>query len=175
MMAGKSDELNANIIRREKYGRQRCEIFRPLASKREEDDRNESRTGRTAPCSFFETLDILSEMIDPTLNTVGIDEIHFIQKPLELVRFVLVLLNRGQDVLLAGLDTDFMGRPFPATSAVMNLDAIEIHRLYAWCTVCGFEARWSQLMGRPPADGSSIHTGYEYEPRCTECFEPRKM
>ncbi len=175
MTAGKSDALISDFNRREKYGHQRGTIFRPFASKRDDHDRHESRDGESCSCTFFESLDYLRTLVNPTDNVVGIDEIHFLDDPMALVRFVEMLQGRGQDVLLGGVDTNFLGVAFPTVSAVMNLDNIRVHRLHAWCTVCGFEARWSQLMGEPPIDGGTIQTGYNYEARCTEHFEPRQM
>lgn len=175
MTAGKSDEFIANFNRRKKYGLQRGTIFRPLKSKRDDHNRHESRDGESCPCTFFTDLEHLRALVNATDNVIGIDEIHFLDDPMALVHFVDELQRRGQDVLLGGCDTDFMGKAFATVSAVMNLDNVRVHRLHAWCTVCGFEARWSQLMGEPPVDGGTIQTGYNYEARCTEHFEPRQM
>lgn len=175
MTAGKSDALIADFNRREKYGKQCGTIFRPLASKRDEHNRHESRDGESCACTFFEDLVHLRTLVNHTDNVVGIDEIHFLEDYMAFIRFVEELQRHGQDVLLGGCDTDFMGGAFPTVSAAMNLDNVLVHRPHAWCTVCGFEARWSQLMGDPPTDGSKIQKGYDYEARCTEHFTPRKM
>ncbi len=175
MTAGKSDALISDFNRRMKYGKQRGTIFRPRASKRDGHDHHESRDGQSCLCTFFDDLRHLQTLVDPTDNVVGIDEIHFLDDPMALVRFIETLQALGQDVLLGGVDTNFLGVAFPTVSAVMNLDNARVHRLHAWCTACGFEARWSQLMGEPPTSGSPIHTGYDYEARCTEHFEPRRM
>ncbi len=175
MTAGKSDALISDFKRRLKHGRQRGTIFRPRASKRDDHDRHVSRTGATASCSFFGSLEELGDRVIPADNVIGIDEIHFLADPMAFVRFVAKLQEHGQDVLLGGCDTDFMGHAFPTVSAAMNLDNVRVHRSHAWCTECGFEARWSQLMGDPPVDGTAIQTGYNYEARCTEHFTPRTM
>lgn len=175
MTAGKSDALISDFNRRLKYGRQCGSIFRPVVSKRDDHDRHESRNGESCLCTFFESLEHLRTLVNTDENVIGIDEIHFLDDPMALVRFIESIQARGQDVLLGGVDTNFLGEAFPTVSAVMNLDNIHVHRLHAWCTVCGFEARWSQLMGEPPIDGSIIQTGYDYEARCTEHFEPRQM
>lgn len=175
MTAGKSDALIGDFNRRERYGRQSGTIFRPLVSKRDDHNRHESRDGESCPCTFFTDLEHLRALVNATDNVIGIDEIHFLDDPMALVRFIETLQGRGQDVLLGGVDTNFLGIGFPTVSAVMNLDNVRVHRLHAWCTVCGFEARWSQFMGEPPVDGGTIQTGYNYEARCTEHFEPRQM
>lgn len=175
MSAGKSNALINDFNRRCRYGKQRGTIFRPLASKRDDHDRHESRDGASAPCTFFEDLEHLRTLVDHTENVVGVDEIHFLKDPMAFVRFVEEVQRRGQDALLGGCDTDFLGNAFPTVSAAMNLDNVLVHREHAWCTICGFEARWSQLMGDPPVSGSTIQTGYNYEARCTEHFTPRRM
>lgn len=177
MTAGKSDALISDLLRREKHGKQRGVIYRPIASKRDDQDEQDlhtSRDGTCAPCIFFESLVHLSDIVNQTANVVGIDEIHFLSDPMAFVRFVEELQRRGQDVLLGGVDTNFLGEAFPVVSASMNLDNVRVHRFHAWCTICGFEARWSQYMGTPPKDGGTIQVGYEYEARCTEHFTPRQ-
>jgi thymidine kinase len=91
-------------------------------------------------------------------EVIGIDEGHFFGEALVNV------------VIVAGIDYDAWGRPFPPFPQLIDR-ADEVMHTYAACRVCGGQARYSQRM--VPVDSQVMVGGAEaYEPRCARCFQP---
>jgi thymidine kinase len=76
-------------------------------------------------------------------------------------------------VIAAGLDQDFLGRPFPPMPELMAI-AEEVIKVHAVCTVCGGTASRSQ---RLVSEATTVLVGGSdsYEARCRSCFEPRDV
>jgi thymidine kinase len=85
------------------------------------------------------------------------------------------LADSGYEVIVAGLDMDFRGRPFGPMPALLA-EADEVVKLRAICARCGRDASRSQRLidGRPaPASAPTILVGAQesYEARCRHCHE----
>lgn len=102
------------------------------------------------------------------LDVVGLDEAQFFGD--ELVDVVQRLLERGTDVIAAGIDFTIRGRPFDPFPALKAL-AGEIIELHAPCDLCGRPARFSQRV-TPIREGNMVGGRNDYSPRCEACFEP---
>ncbi len=76
----------------------------------------------------------------------------------------------GKRVLIAGLDTDYLGRPFHPMPELLAV-ADEITKTLAICMQCGNPAKHTQ---RLIASEDLIVVGATgmYEARCRRCFEP---
>ena len=76
-------------------------------------------------------------------------------------------------VVLAGLDQDYLGRPFPPMNDLMCI-AEEVTKVRAVCTVCGGDASRSQ---RLVPDGGTVLVGAsdKYVARCRSCFRARDV
>src|SRR5438270_13559952 len=87
----------------------------------------------------------------------------------ELVPLVVKLADMGKRVLLAGLDTDYLGRPFHPMPELLAI-ADEITKTLAICMQCGNPAKHTQ---RLIANEDLIVVGAAgmYEARCRRCFE----
>ena len=76
---------------------------------------------------------------------------------------------RGKRVIVAGLDQDYLGRPFEPMPQLLAI-AEYITKTLAICVVCGAPAnrtyRKVQKAGRVVVGGSEI-----YEARCRRCFD----
>jgi thymidine kinase len=102
-------------------------------------------------------------------SKVYIDEVQFFQKPSfngDLVFEVQNLLENGVDVMVSGLDTDWMGNPFQ-TTAMLAAMADEVRKVTANCTVCGRPATKNY---KKTGAGASVELGASdlYEARCNE-------
>src|SRR5690606_17239675 len=99
-------------------------------------------------------------------QVVGIDEAQFFDDNLPEV--CNILANKGIRVIVAGLDMDYMGRPF---SPIPNLMAIAEHvtKVHAVCVCCGAPANYSY---RISTGNTRVLIGEKesYEPRCRNCF-----
>jgi thymidine kinase len=74
-------------------------------------------------------------------------------------------------VIVAGLDQDYLGRPFDPMPALMAA-AEEVTKTRAICVRCGSPASRTQ---RLVASNERVVVGASgvYEARCRRCFEPR--
>ena len=169
MFSGKSEEL-IRRLRRAQIARQKVQIFKPLVDDRFSDDHIVSHSDmRIASCAVRSS-DELARSVDDDTEVVGIDEGQFFD--LNLPAACNMLADRGKRVIVAGLDQDFLGRPFGPMPGLLALSD-EVTKLTAICTVCGAEAtRTQRLVGGRPAgrDDPLIVVGgladEKYEARC---------
>ncbi len=75
---------------------------------------------------------------------------------------------RGTRVIVAGLDMDYLGRPFGQMPKLLAI-ADFITKLHAICVRCGHLANISY---RKTADQEQVVLGETdvYEPRCRKCY-----
>jgi thymidine kinase len=167
MFSGKSEEL-IRRLRRAVIARKRVQVFKPAMDDRysvSEIVTHADVRMRSEPVNAAS--DILAKL-DWRTQVVGVDESNFFGP--ELVAVANQLADGGKQVIIAGLDTDFMGRPFTPMPDLLAV-AESITKTLAICMRCGAPAKHTQrLMGSDElimvgADGS-------YEARCRRCFEP---
>src|SRR6266446_4155381 len=98
----------------------------------------------------------------------GIDQAQFLG--MEMVEVAVRLGDMGKRVIIAGLDTDYLGRPFHPMPELLAI-ADEITKALAICVQCGNPAKHTQ---RLVASEDLIVVGAAgmYEARCRRCFEP---
>lgn len=99
---------------------------------------------------------------------VGIDEAQFFGGA--LVSACETLRESGIAVIVAGIDHDAWGRPFPPLPELCRR-ADEVEWFHAPCTVCGRPAPYSQRMV-PVVNNQMVGGPAEYEPRCSAHFTP---
>ncbi|MBI4444595.1 MAG: thymidine kinase [Acidobacteria bacterium] len=167
MFSGKSEEL-IRRLRRAQIAKQQVQIFKPKVDNRFSESHIVSHSElRIASQSVDSAREILSAVLSST-EVVGIDEAQFFDA--EIVRVCDRLANDGKRVIIAGLDKDFRGRPFPPMPELLAI-AEYITKTLAICMKCGRPANYSQRLVR---SGEQILVGAEgaYEPRCRHCFAP---
>jgi thymidine kinase len=99
---------------------------------------------------------------------VGIDEAQFFDPG--LAPLASELADRGLRVIVAGLDLDYLRRPFGPMPEILAL-AEYVDKMHAVCVRCGEPAQYSQRI----AGGGEqllVGDGEAYEARCRFCFEP---
>lgn len=119
------------------------------------------------------TRDILDHIQD-WIEIVFIDELHFFGD--ELYDVVVEILDRGIDVTLAGLNTDFRIEEFPVAKKLIIL-ADKAIKLRATCHICGKGSDWTAryLNGKPDSkDSETIISDkstdtIEYKTLCSNC------
>ena len=107
---------------------------------------------------------------------VGVDEGQFFDGG--LVAVARSLADAGVHVIVAALDRDFRGQPFPVSAGLIET-ADRVDLLRAVCGVCGEPATLTQRLraGVPvPLDDPVVRTGGAelYEPRCAPCWEEER-
>ena len=169
MFSGKTEEL-LRRLRRATIARQRVALFKPAIDTRYADthgaDAVVSHDASAMPSEVVSTADQIL-LLAGDADVVGVDEAQFFGP--ELVEAAETLARRGARVVVAGLDQDYLGRPFEPVPQLMAV-AEHVTKLHAVCVRCGAPANHSQ---RIVADGERVLVGEKeaYEPRCRTCFE----
>ncbi len=167
MFSGKSEEL-IRRLRRAEIARQRVQIFKPAIDRRYAQDQIVSHSDLRIRSEAVSNAAELQARVDVRAEVIGVDEGQFLGP--ELVEVATRLADMGKRVLIAGLDTDYLGRPFHPMPELLAV-ADEIMKTLAICMQCGNPAKHTQ---RLVASSDLIVVGAEgmYEARCRRCFEP---
>jgi thymidine kinase len=164
MFSGKTEEL-IRRLKRAQYAKQKIEIFKPSVDTRyhEEDVvSHNSNSIPSTPVSHSSAILLYADGVD----VVGIDEAQFFDG--ELVDVCNTLANQGIRVIIAGLDTDYLGKPFGPMPALMSV-AEYVTKVHAICVKCGSLANHSH---RTTTQKGLVVLGEtdSYEPLCRDCF-----
>ena len=108
------------------------------------------------------------DRIDWRSEVIGIDEGNFMGAG--LVEVAQRLADSGKQVIIAGLDTDYLGRPFSPMPELLCL-AESITKMLAICMRCGNPAKHTQRLVESN-DLIVVGAAGMYEARCRRCFEP---
>jgi thymidine kinase len=167
MFSGKSEELMRRL-RRARIARKRVQVFKPVIDDRYSADEIVSHGDVRMKSEVVQgALEIL-RILDWRTQVVGIDEANFMGA--ELIEVANQLADSGKQVILAGLDTDFLGRPFsPIPELLAHAEAIT--KTLAICMRCGNPAKHTQRLVESD-DLIVVGAAGLYEARCRRCFEP---
>jgi len=99
---------------------------------------------------------------------VGIDEGQFFDAELPMI--CNTLADQGRRVIVAGLDLDYLGKPFEPMPQLMAI-AEYVTKTQAVCMVCGNPASHTQRLV-PSSDRLLLGAHGTYEARCRQCFDP---
>jgi thymidine kinase len=167
MFSGKSEEL-IRRLRRAQIARQKVQIFKPSLDTRYADDHIVSHSEMRIPSCAVRTARELLERVSPDTEVVGIDEGQFFDA--ELPAICDTLAEQGKRVIVAGLDKDYLGKPFEPMPQLLAI-AEYITKTLAICMVCGNPANHTQ---RLVASEDRVLLGSQgtYEARCRRCFDP---
>lgn len=167
MFSGKSEEL-IRRLRRAEIARQRVQIFKPVIDQRYSSDHIVSHSDLRIHSDSVSTAAEVQAKLDLRTEVIGIDEAQFLGEA--VVELVVRLADMGKRIVIAGLDTDYLGRPFHPMPELLAV-ADEITKTLAICMQCGNPAKHTQ---RLIASQDLIVVGAEgmYEARCRRCFEP---
>ena len=164
MFSGKTEELIRRLKRAE-YAKLKVEIFKPLIDTRyseEEVVSHNATTIRSTPVESSGNILLLTGDVD----VVGIDEAQFFDN--NLINVCNQLANSGIRVIVAGLDMDYLGKPFGPIPALMA-EAEYVTKVHAICMKCGNLAQYSHRMAKSDKLVLLGETD-EYEPLCRVCY-----
>ena len=168
MFSGKSEEL-IRRLRRAQIARQRVQIFKPTMDTRYADTHIVSHSEMRIPSTAAASARALLEQVGADTEVVGIDEGQFFD--LELPMICNTLADQGKRVIVAGLDQDYLGKPFEPMPQLLAI-AEYITKTLAICMVCGNPANHTQRLV-PSEDRVLLGAQGTYEARCRRCFDPR--
>src|SRR5688572_12726787 len=167
MFSGKSEEL-IRRLRRARIARQRVQVFKPRIDARYSTNDIVSHGEMRMESSVVDSARQLLERIEPDTEVVGIDEGQFFDQDLPAV--CSALADRGVRVIVAGLDQDYLGKPFDPMPQLLAI-AEYITKTHAICMVCGNPANHTQRLV-PSGDRVLLGATGLYEARCRACFVP---
>lgn len=164
MFSGKTEEL-IRRLNRARIADLKVEIFKPATDTRYHDTNvvsHDKKEIRSTPVQFANDILLLASDCD----LVGIDEGQFFDK--EIVDVSVKLANRGKRVIIAGLDMDFMARPFEPMNNLMAV-AEFVTKTHAICMNCGGIASYTY---RRDNSDKKVLLGEKdiYEARCRKCY-----
>ncbi len=167
MFSGKSEEL-IRRVRRAQIARQKVQVFKPGMDTRYSEDHVVSHSDMRLPSESVTTSAQLQQLVRPATEVVGIDEGQFFDAELPMV--CNALADMGKRVIVAGLDQDYLGKPFEPMPQLLAI-AEYITKTLAICMVCGNPANHTQ---RLVASSDRVLLGAQgmYEARCRRCFDP---
>src|SRR5262245_22905776 len=167
MFSGKTEEL-IRRLRRAQIARQRVQIFKPRIDERYGPDQLISHSEMRLNSETVSSADEILEKIDWKAEVIGIDEAQFFDA--RLVQVCNRLADLGKRVVVAGLDKDYLGKPFDPMPQLMAI-AEYIEKTLAICMKCGNPANYTQRLVDIP-DRVLVGATGTYEARCRRCFEP---
>ncbi len=152
MFSGKSEEL-IRRLRRAQIARQQVQIFKPLIDNRYSENHIVSHSEMRIESQNVRNSDDLIAAVDANLPAA-----------------CNTLAGRGKRVIVAGLDQDYLGRPFEPMPQLLAI-AEYITKTLAICVVCGDPANHTQRLVAS-SDRVLVGAGGMYEARCRHCFDP---
>ena len=164
MFSGKTEEL-IRRLRRAQFAGQKVEIFKPSLDKRYSETRVVSHDDKSiisTPVDNASAILLLAGDVD----VVGIDEAQFFDD--SILEVCNALADNGVRIVIAGLDMDFMGKPFGPIPALLAV-AEYVTKVHAICMRCGNLAQYSF---RKSEDSQVVLLGEKnlYEPLCRNCY-----
>jgi thymidine kinase len=167
MFSGKSEEL-IRRLRRAQIAKQQVQIFKPILDDRFGDDQIVSHSDMRMASENVRNSDELLQRVRDETEVVGIDEAQFFDS--KLPGACNALADKGKRVIVAGLDQDYLGRPFEPMPQLLAI-AEYITKTLAICVVCGDAANHTQRLVASN-DRVLVGAGGVYEARCRRCFDP---
>jgi len=164
MFSGKTEELLRRLKRAE-FAKLNIAVFKPKIDKRYDTQKVVSHDENTTQAIAVEgAKDILK--LTNNAQVVAIDEAQFFDTG--LVDVCNTLANAGVRVIIAGLDMDFLGKPFGVIPQILAI-AEHITKVHAICVDCSAIANHSF---RKTTDKNLVQIGEkeEYKPLCRNCF-----
>ena len=167
MFSGKSEEL-IRRLRRAQIAKRKVQIFKPRIDNRYSKAHITSHSAMQIQAENVASSRELLEKVQAETEVVGIDEGQFFDP--ELPAICTLLADQGKRVIVAGLDQDYLGKPFEPMPQLLAI-AEYITKTHAICMVCGNPANHTQ---RLVLSGDRVLLGAQgtYEARCRVCFDP---
>lgn len=164
MFSGKTEEL-IRRLKRAQFANQKIQIFKPGVDTRYSEVDVVSHDRHCIQSKAIASAEEMLKVSDD-VQVVGIDEAQFFGEG--LVDVAQALADRGKRVIVAGLDTDFLGKPFGPMPALMAV-AEDVQKVHAICVKCGNLANRSHRLS---ASDQLVVLGAtdSYEPLCRDCY-----
>ncbi len=148
--------------------RKRVQVFKPVIDTRYSAEEIVSHGDLRMKSEVVTAGSEILDRVDWRSEVIGVDEANFMGE--SLVEVAQRLADSGKQVIVAGLDTDYLGRPFVPIPDLLCL-AESITKTLAICVRCGNPGKHTQRL-RGAEDLIVVGAADMYEARCRRCFEP---
>jgi thymidine kinase len=164
MFSGKTEEL-IRRLRRAQFAGLKVEIFKPSLDKRYSETRVVSHDEKSIVSTPVDNASSIL-LLTGDVNVIGIDEAQFFDS--SIIDVCNRLADKGIRIVIAGLDMDFMGKPFGPMPALLDI-AEYVTKVHAICMRCGNLAQYSF---RKSEEEQVVVLGEKdkYEPLCRNCY-----
>ena len=164
MFSGKTEEL-IRRLRRAQFAGLKVEIFKPSLDKRYSETRVVSHDDKSIVSTPVDNASAILLFVG-NVDVVGIDEAQFFDE--SIVEVCNKLADDGIRIVVAGLDMDFLGKPFGPMPALLAI-AEYVTKVHAICMRCGNLAQYSF---RKSDEAQVVLLGEKnlYEPLCRKCY-----
>ncbi len=164
MFSGKTEEL-IRRLKRVEFAQQKLLLFKPAIDNRYHEEQVVSHKGSSLEAiPVTSSAEILRHWKKERI--VAIDEAQFFDNG--LIEVCTDLARQGVRVIIAGLDMDYLGKPFGPMPDLLCM-AEYVTKVHAICVSCGNLAQYSH---RTTKDEGQVLVGAveTYEPLCRSCY-----
>ena len=167
MFSGKSEELIRRVTRYH-LARVPTQTFKPALDVRYSVGEVVSHSRLSTAAEPVRDSEELLRSVEDRTVVVGVDEGQFFDTG--LVEVASLLASAGEKVIVAGLDLDYLGRPFEPIPSLI-LQAEYVTKALAVCHKCGGPGLFTQ---RVVESDELVVLGANdtYEARCRRCYDP---
>lgn len=166
MYSGKTEEL-IKRLKRCQYANQKIQVFKPAIDDRYDATDIVSHSMLKFKAIAVKNCDDIKKQVLPETEVIAIDEVQFFDE--NILELVQELADSGKRVIVAGLDQDYLGKPFGPVPMLLAI-AEYITKNLAICVKCGNPANRTQRLVH---DDHKILVGADkiYEARCRNCHD----
>ena len=172
MFAGKTSELLKRILWA-KHQNKKIIVIKPSIDDRYSNEKIITHNDLSHECyAMRDWNNTLSDFVftKDKVDVLFLDEIQFMDTK-DTLDNVDIILNKGIDVVCAGLDQDSRGKPWETSSMLLGLSD-KIIKIYGFCNVCDMEAT-KTFRKTEGGERTQVGAANIYEPRCLKHWEPR--
>ena len=164
MFSGKTEELLRRLKRAE-FAKLKISVFKPNVDVRYDNKKVVSHDSNTIVSTPVNSAPEILDLVNDSA-VIAIDEAQFFNS--DLVGVCNTLANEGKRVIIAGLDMDFLGKPFSVMPQLLAV-AEHVTKVHAICIDCGSIANHSFRLTK---NKELVQLGEkdEYKPLCRKCF-----
>ena len=167
MFSGKTEEL-LRRLKRAQFAKLDIAVFKPKIDNRYDTQKVVSHDENTIKAIPVDCAKNILPLVNQA-QVVAIDEAQFFDA--DLIAVCNELANNGVRVIIAGLDMDFLGKPFGVIPQILAI-AEHITKVHAICVDCSAIANHSY---RKTTDTTLVKLGEkeEYKALCRNCFSSK--
>jgi len=164
MFSGKTEELLRRLKRAE-FAKLKTSVFKPQVDVRYDNEKIVSHDTNIIVSTPIKSPSEILPLVNDS-KVVAIDEAQFFND--ELIAVCNTLARQGKRIIIAGLDMDFLGKPFGVMPQLLAI-AEHITKVHAICINCGGIANHSFRLTKNQ-DLVQLGEKDEYKPLCRQCF-----